>query len=234
MVRKWRRFRALPKRAPETGASCGDQHGPQRRAWDAKAAAPATKKPVCKHRSLSTPPLPGACAAHHCQGPVIQGQLSQENSWCTSGCCNVTPASATAGSPRIRTPPFPWPEWARDPESAAPLTPSCLGGNRRPQATYTQRQGQIQSWTPGAVRTKKRKGNLSQQPQEQQIKSSQWTWCTLHLWNTWIDNGSSQIEKVDFGSNDIHIFFLFLFLCVCMYMLLCVILSVQFCFYHLS
>ena len=60
-------------------------------AWDTNAAAAATKKPVCKHRSLSTPPLPGACAAHHCQGPVIQGQLPCESA---SGCCNVTPASA--------------------------------------------------------------------------------------------------------------------------------------------
>ena len=28
----------------------------------------------------------------------------------------------------------------------------------------------------------------------------------LHLWNTWIDNESSQIEEVDFGSKDIYIF----------------------------
>ena len=39
---------------------------------------------------------------------------------------------------------------------------------------------------------KKRKGNFSQQPQEQQIKSPPSTWCTLHLWNTWTDNKSSQ------------------------------------------
>ena len=55
-----------------------------------------------------------------------------------------------------------------------------------------QRRGQIQSWTPGAVRTKKRKGNFSMQPQEQRIKSPQSTWCTLHLWNTWRDVESSQ------------------------------------------
>ena len=88
------------------GASCGYQRGPQRRAGDAKAAA-ATKKPVSEHRSLSTPPLPGACAARHCQGLVIQGQLPHENAWRASGWCNVTPASAAAGSPRIRTLPSP-------------------------------------------------------------------------------------------------------------------------------
>ena len=89
------------------GASCGYQRGPQRRAWDTKAAAAATKKPVSKHRSLSTPSLPGACAARHCQGPVIQGQLPRENTLHASGWCNVMLASATVGSPRIRTPPSP-------------------------------------------------------------------------------------------------------------------------------
>ena len=39
---------------------------------------------------------------HHCQGPVIQGQLSQENTLHTSGCCNVMLASAPAGSSRIQ------------------------------------------------------------------------------------------------------------------------------------
>ena len=86
------------------GASHGYQRGPQRGAGDAKAAAAAIKKPVCKHRSLSTPPLLGACAARHCQGPVIQGQLSRENPQHASGWCNVTLASATTGSPHIPYP----------------------------------------------------------------------------------------------------------------------------------
>ena len=57
LVREERELRAPFKGAPETGASRGYQRGPQRWAWDTKAAAAATKKPVCKHRSLSTPPL---------------------------------------------------------------------------------------------------------------------------------------------------------------------------------
>ena len=81
LVREERELRAPPKRAPEMGASCGYQRGPQRQARDAKAAAAATKKPVCKHRSLSTTPLPGACAARHRQGPMTQGQLPRENTW---------------------------------------------------------------------------------------------------------------------------------------------------------
>ena len=90
LVREERGFRAPPKRAPETGASRSDQRGPQRRAGDAKAAAAATKKPVCEHRSLSTPPLLGAGAACHGQGPVIRGQLPRENTRRAWGCCNIT------------------------------------------------------------------------------------------------------------------------------------------------
>ena len=106
-VRKERGFRAPPKWALEMGASQGYQRRPQRRAWDAKAAAAATKKPVCKHRLLSIPPLLGACAARHCQAPVIQGQLTRENTRRASGWCNVMPASAATGSPRKHTPPSP-------------------------------------------------------------------------------------------------------------------------------
>ena len=106
-----RREPRLTARTPETGASCGYQRGPQRRAGDAKAAAAPARRPVCEHRSLSATPLLGACAARHCQGPVIQGQLHQENARRTSGCCNVTPASAAAGSPHLlRTAPSPRPE----------------------------------------------------------------------------------------------------------------------------
>ena len=51
--------------------------------------------------ALPTPtPPPGACEARHCQGSVIQGQLPGRTR-CASGCCNVTPASAAAGSPHI-------------------------------------------------------------------------------------------------------------------------------------
>ena len=98
-----RGFRALPKRVPDMGAICDYQPRHQRRAWNAKVAVAATKKPVWKHKSLSTPPFPGACAAHHCQGTVIQGQLLRENTQ-PSGWCNVMPASAATGFPRILYP----------------------------------------------------------------------------------------------------------------------------------
>ena len=110
MVREDRGLRAPLKGAPEMGASRGYQRGTQRRAWDIKAAVAATKKPVYKHRSLSTPPLLGACAAHDCQGPVIQGQLPRENARCASGCCNISGPLPPQARPALRTPPFPRPE----------------------------------------------------------------------------------------------------------------------------
>ena len=142
------------------GASRGYQRRPQRREWDAKAAAAATKKPVCEHRSLSTPPLPGACAARHCQGPVIQGQLPREKARRASGCCNVMPASAAAGSPCIRTPPSPRPERARAPESAAPLTPSCLSKEQTPSGNLHAEAGPNPKLNPGRCANKEEKGKF--------------------------------------------------------------------------
>ena len=102
------------------------------------------------------------------------------------------PTSVLLSSPGLSEPEppnqlllYPHPVWAK---------------NRRPQVTYMQWLVQIQNWSQGAVWTKKRKGNFPQQPQEQRIKSPQSTWSTLHLWNTWIDNESSQIEEVDLGA----------------------------------
>ena len=140
-LREERGLRAPLKGAPEMGVSHGYRRGPQRWAWNAEAAAAATKKPVCKHRSLSTPPLLGACAARHCQDPVIQGQLPWENARCASGWCNVTLVSAATGSPCIRTNLSPRPEWARAPESAAPLTPSCLREEQTPSGNLQAEAG---------------------------------------------------------------------------------------------
>ena len=53
----------------------------------------------------------------------------------------------------------------------------------------------------------------------------------LHLWNTWIDNESSQIEEVDFGSNDMYIYiFPFFSFCECV----CVWFCVWFCLYSFA
>ena len=52
----------------------------------------------------------------------------------------------------------------------------------------------------------------------------------LHLWNNWIDNESSQIEEVDFGSKDIYIFYPFFSFCECV----CVWFCVWFCLYSFA
>ena len=156
-MRQERGFRAPPKQDSEMGASCGYQCIHQRRAWDAKAAAAATKKPVCKHRSLSTPPLLGACAAHHCQGPMIQGQLTQENRRRASGWCNVTLASAAAGLPRIPYPSLPPACEPEPPESAAPLTPSCLGGEETPSGDLHTEVGPNPKLKPRSCANKEEK-----------------------------------------------------------------------------
>ena len=123
-----RGFRAPTKRASETGVSHSYQHRHQRQAWNTKAAAVATKNPVCKHRSLSTPPLMGASAAHHCQGPMMQGKLPQENTWHASGCCNITPTSAAADSSRIWYTSLP-PAWvSQSPRISCSFNPLLSGG----------------------------------------------------------------------------------------------------------
>ena len=53
--------RALPKWPPEKGMNDSYQLRPQRWAWNTMAAAAATKNPVCKRRSLSTPPPRSLC-----------------------------------------------------------------------------------------------------------------------------------------------------------------------------
>ena len=80
----------------------------QRRAWaiviisDPEACTdcwPHCHQGSCVQAQVTTHTLPGACAARHCQGSMMQGQLPWENTHHASGCCNVMLASA-AGMPR--------------------------------------------------------------------------------------------------------------------------------------
>ena len=206
------------------GKSRGYQCGHQRQAWDTKAAAAATKKPVSKHRLLFTPPLLRACAARHCQGPVIQGQVPQENTQHASVWYNVTLASATTSSPCITYPFLPptLPEWARAPEAAAPLTRSGLSEDQTPSGNLHAELGPNLKLNPRHCVNKEEKGNLSQQSQERRVKSPQSTWCTLHLWNTWIDNASCQNWGSGFGEQQYTYLFPFsLFDSVYVYASLC-------------
>ena len=109
---------------------------------------------MCEHRSLSTPPLPGACAARHCQAPVIQGQLPQENARRASGWCNARLCRCRLAPHLYPSPPPAWlsqsprssclfnpvlSEWRTD----ALRRPTCRGGSKskaEPQELCKQRR----------------------------------------------------------------------------------------------
>ena len=81
----------------------------------------------------------GACAACHCQGPVIQGQLPWENTLYTSVCYNITPASAAAGLPYIpiiTTVPLPPPDLnEQDPIIGRCFNPVLSGWEQMPEGS---------------------------------------------------------------------------------------------------
>ena len=129
---------------------------------------------MCKHRSLSTAPLLGACAACHCQGPVIHGQLFQENTQCGSVCCNVKLASAATGLPHILYPSLP-PAWVNQrPQISCFFNPilSKWGTNalRRPPCR-------------GRAKSKTEPQELCEQRREREISPSSLRSSRLNLHN---------------------------------------------------
>ena len=156
------------------GASRGYQCRPQRRAWDIKAAAAATKKPVFKPRSLATRPLPGACAACHWQGPAIQGQLSWENTWHTSGCWNVTAASALQAGTRIPYPSLPMAWLSQNPLISYYFNP-ILSERRTDALRWPTRRG--------GARSKAEPQELWEQTREREISPSSLRSSRLNLHN---------------------------------------------------
>ena len=131
---------------------------------------PEHQDPVSHTAELALAEL---CSAWKCTTTLGEHTACLRQLQCHAGLCHCR--LTVHSNYNYCTPPNPWGEWARAPYSATALTPSYLGGNRSLRSTYTQRWGQNQSWTPGTVRTKKRKGSFSQQPQEQRIKSPQST-----------------------------------------------------------
>ena len=125
--------------------------------------------------TLSTRPLPGACAARHCQGPVIQGQFPQDNTGTSQAvatfCWPLTPQAR----PTFRTPPSPWPEGARAPYSAATLNTSSLNEEQDPSGDLHAEVGLNPKMNSRSCVNKDEKGNFSQQPEEQRIKPTQST-----------------------------------------------------------
>ena len=68
------------------------------------------------------------------------------------------PASAAAGSPRLRTHPSPQPERAGAPEAAVPLTPFCQGGEQTPSGDLQAEAGPNPKLNPGSCANKEEKG----------------------------------------------------------------------------
>ena len=134
-----------------------------------------SKKPVCEHRSLSTLPLPGACAARHRQGPVNQGQLPRENARRTSRWCYVTPvqrhagatsrrrnvtlASAAAGSPRLLSlsPPN---RVSQSPRSSCCFNPILSGREQMPSGDLHAKAGPNPKLNPRSCANKEEKGKF--------------------------------------------------------------------------
>ena len=83
-----------------------------------------------------------------------------------------------------------------DSNTILPREPRKISNKQRNLPPNAQKRGQNRSWAPGAVQTKRRKGNLSVEPQEQPIKSTvglvnpasvkylngQWVFPQLRLW----------------------------------------------------
>ena len=96
---------------------------------------------MCEHRSLSTPPLPVACAARHCQAPVIRGQLPRENARRASGCCNVTTPLTPQARPASSVP-LPPPAWvSQSPRSSGSFNPVLSGRGTDALRRPTRRGG---------------------------------------------------------------------------------------------
>ena len=129
---------------------------------------------MCKHRSLPTLPLPGACTDHHCQGPAIQGQLSQENTRCASGWCNITLASATAGSPHTPYPSLPLASVSQSPRIRCCFNPILSEGRTHALRLPTGR---------GRSKSKAEPQELCEQRREREISPSSLRSSGLNLHN---------------------------------------------------
>ena len=140
-----------------------------------EAAAAATKGTVCKYRfcpclpgRLCSPPLPRVLQSG-AYFPRRIHSMPQALELHTSFCHHRNSLHiliVTAVS-------LPLPSLSEQVSPSQPLLspPSCLGGERTPEDSPHTEEGPKPKLNPRAVRPKKRKGNLSMQLQEQQIKS---------------------------------------------------------------
>ena len=103
--------------------------------------------------------------------------------------CQPLPPQAR---PELCTPHSPQPEWARAPESAAPLTSFCLSKEQMPSGNLHAEAGPNPKPNSRSCEDKEEKEKFLHEASGKWIKSPQSTWWTLHLWNTWVDNECSQ------------------------------------------
>ena len=62
--------------------------------------------------------------------------------------------------PTFRTPPCPGPEWVRAPDSASPLTPSCLGEEEMPEGDLHAEVEPNPKLNPRSCANKEEKGKF--------------------------------------------------------------------------
>ena len=97
----------------------------------------------------------------HCQGPVIQGQLPQEDTQHASGWCNAMPASAATGSPCIPYTSLSKAWVSQRHRIAAPLTPSCLSEKHNALRRPTHRSGAKSKAEPWELCEQRRERKIS-------------------------------------------------------------------------
>ena len=69
-------------------------------------------------------------------------------------------ALSPQGHPASVPLPVPWPEWARAPELAAPLTPTCLSEEQTPSSALHAEAGPNPKLNPGSCVNKEEKGKF--------------------------------------------------------------------------
>ena len=165
------REQRLSARTPEAGASRGYQRGPQRRVR--AAVISVDHRDGQETLRLLLPPPRSLCAStghspHHPSREPVQPATarllwSRDKS---PGRMHGTPqAAATSRRPlppqallAFRTPLSHRPEWARAPESAAPLTPFCLGVEQKPSGNLHAEVGPNPKLNTGSCMNKEEKG----------------------------------------------------------------------------
>ena len=152
--------RALPKRAPETGASTAISS--DHRDGHEMLTLLCSHQEACVQAQVTIHTPLGACAARHCQGPMIQRQVPWENTWCASGCCNITPASAAAGSPCIpvitSVPPSPQAWIIKSPLISHCFNPILSGWEQMPEGNLHAEAGPNLKLNPRSCANREEKG----------------------------------------------------------------------------